>query len=217
VGSDDTSTKKKGCEEMKTQSIVLLTVMLVLVSTMAALPLVPVQAKATKTPYKGIGIPQPPTGDPKIWEPNGREHTRRFQRDFLAFLWTDLAAADAWDFDATDDMLTGIHRTTWITNQYYDEDEVGIGTLVSKEQLLPTAYYNEATDTYSGWWEGTSQGKTWHGDAPFGVFGEMYFAFKGVMHGKGVFKGMKLMVTVSVANAMASGGFEVQGVILDTT
>lgn len=209
---------KTGSEEMNTKSLVFITAILVLVSTMTAIPLVPVQAKATRIPLMGWGFPGAPYGDPKIWEPDNREHIRGWQRDFDAFLWTNLD--EAGNFAETDPRLTGTHTTTWIINQYYvegDEDDVGVGTLLSREQLLPTAYYDEASDTYTGWWEGVSRGKTWRGDINFGFpFYDMYFAFKTVLIGKGEFQGMKLMQTISIANAIEFG-FEIQGYILDRT
>jgi hypothetical protein len=103
-------------------------------------------------------------------------------------------------------------------NQYEDEAGILIGTLRSKEVLLPAAY-ELADGTYSGWWVGTSHGKTWHGDVDLGPpFGYMNFAFKGVMQGMGVFKGMKLVTTISVANAAPDANgfrFEIQGYILN--
>lgn len=162
----------------------------------------------------GFPGPDPPPGTYREWEPDGRIHQRNWTRDFTAFLWTDLA--NAGDFAAADSRLTGIHRAAYLSNQYIDEDGIAVGTLQSHEVLLPAAYDN-GDGTYSGWWEGTSQGKTWHGDVDLGFpFYEMNFAFKGVMHGKGLFKGMTLYTTISVANAIEFG-FEIQGYILDRT
>ena len=56
------------------------------------------------------------------------------------------------------------------------------------------------------------------GDVEIPPFGYMNFAFKTVLQGKGVFKGMKAFLTVSVENFVNSpNGFEVQGYVLDTT
>jgi hypothetical protein len=200
---------------MKTKLLVILSIMLVVCSTVTALPLVHVQAKAVRITVEGFGIPgdDPLPGTYRMWWPDGREHVRSWTRDFTAFTWSE-----DYPFPGPPDpRFTGINRETYVGNQYRDSDGILIGTLKSEVVLLPTEYDN-GDGTYSGWWEGTGHGKTWHGDVEIPPFGYMNFAFKTVLQGKGVFKGMITYLTISVENFVtSSNGFEVQGYVLDTT
>jgi hypothetical protein len=202
---------------MKTKVITTSIIILFLVSTVTTLSLVSVYAKsdnaATKITIWGKGTAGPILDVEKMWISGNRMHMRNLVRNYYEFIWSEdsdpnpdprLTSASGFPTDPEEDWDGPNGATTYQTDLNVFLVDGGMeGPLSSKVALYPVAYWDGTKHT--GWWEGNCQGKMWVGES-------QDFAFSFVLHGKGDFKGLKLMFTVSSAETE----FEIQGYLLDT-
>jgi hypothetical protein len=197
---------------MNTKMYSSMIIALLVVGIMLAMPVASVQAwgwrrrgAVTKIAFTGFGIPQDPPvdlGTLRAW--GDKTLLTGFKRNFDVTIWTNLA--ELGNSDEADPRLTGIHKTEWTIFSYPDGQGGESSRTFAKEQLIPGA-------SCGGWWTGYQYGRMWNADEPIGFFGTLRWEFHTKMWGRGAFAGMKLVMTVSSAESIATG-FGINGYIL---
>ena len=200
---------------------------LLAVGMMLALPIASVQAwgwrpTVTKIAIHGTGFPGSLLKDDRIKCLPGDNVLVWRERNFYPTIWvgddSDPDPRLTWTSPIADGenycrFTMIVDATTYIPNDPMSPLD---GVIMSKEILRPGAYWDAGTGTWTGWWETYSWGKLWLDFANQGPFGPQYYEFHKVMYGRGVFQGLKLVYTVSVANVIETD-FEIQGYLIDMT